>query len=351
MSKRPLYMKDRRHSWIFLVLLLVGGIYALYAYRAHAPLQMLVENSELKGRSFSGRVEEITAPVSGLKAYFMQGRETPLISMSFIFDKVGSAYDETGKEGLAKVAAATLTAGAGKQSAEALADESGIKGIKISFSADKDTLSGSLTMPAVFLEDGGEMLHRVLTAPKFEGKYVDNARAAFLKLLESEKENPSQELALAFQKLVYGTHPYGRNSKGTKASLASLSRADLDAFVKNHLAHSNLFVGISGNLTKEQAETLIDTVFGGLPKEAETIELKTPVLNLTKPVLTIDRAVGQNITAYAAKGTCRKCDDFYPLYIANYLFGGTGLDLRRVFVFGFERQSQFADSRIFGNAG
>ena len=79
MSKRPLYMKDRRHSWIWLVLLLIGGIYALCAYRAHAPLQMLVENSELKGRSFSGQVEEITASASGLKAYFMMGAETPLV--------------------------------------------------------------------------------------------------------------------------------------------------------------------------------------------------------------------------------------------------------------------------------
>ena len=328
MSKRPLYMKDRRHSWIWLVLLLIGGIYALCAYRAHAPLQMLVENSELKGHSFSGQVEEITASASGLKAYFMMGAETPLVSMSFIFDKAGSAYDEEGKEGLAKMAAATLTAGAGKQSAEALADESGIKGIKISFSVDKDTLSGNLTMPAKFLEDGGEMLHRVLTAPRFEGKYVDNARAAFLKLLESEKENPSQELALAFQKLVYGTHPYGRNPKGTKTSLEALSRSDLQSFVKKHLGQSNLFVGISGNLTKEQAETLVDTVFGGLPKEAEILEIEVPVLNLTKPALTIDRTVGQNITAYATKGTCRKCDDFYPLYIANYLFGGAGLTSR-----------------------
>ena len=28
---------------------------------------------------------------------------------------------------------------------------------------------------------------------------------------------------------------------------------------------------------------------------------------------------------FAGMGTCRKCEDFYPWYIANYIFGGSGL--------------------------
>lgn len=326
MTKRPAYLKTKSSSYWVLAVLFAALVWLTYSYNYNFPLQSLVDNSELKGRTFQGQAEQITAPLSGVKAYFMSEKDSPLVAVSFVFDYAGTAYEPSGKGGVAGLTAATLKDGVGKQSAESLRDELGNKGINISFGADRDVFSGQMTAPKENMEKAAELLQKVLSSPRFETKYVENARAVALKALSAEKENPGQELSLAFNRMIYDNHAYGRNPLGNQASINKITRDDLQKFVKHNFNRDNLYVGIAGNLNKDEAETLIDKIFAALPEKGKYMELPRPEINWQQPILKIERKSGQNIVAFAAEGTCRKCEDFYPLYIANYLFGGSGLN-------------------------
>lgn len=326
MSRRPIYMKNKNSSYLIIIMLLLGLIFVIYGYNKNFSIQSLVENSELNNRKFTGKVEEIEGLKSKIKAYFMQQNEVPIVAISFVFADAGSAYDDEGKKGIASLTASTITDGTIFKSADAIRDETGIRGISISFESSKDSIGGSLVAPKEYLEDAIALLRDILTKPKFERKYLEIAKAQVIKSLEVEKENPAKELSLANDKLIFGTHEYAQNSLGNKQDVLNISQADLKKFVRENLAKDNLYVGIAGDLTKDDAKYIIDEMFSGLSDKKQGKKIDNVVLNFDQPVMKIDRKDGQNIVSFTVEGTCRKCEDFYPLYVANHIFGGAGLN-------------------------
>lgn len=319
-------MKNKNGSYLIMIMLLLGLIFVIYGYNKNFSIQSLVENSELNNRKFTGKVEEIEGLKSKIKAYFMQQNEVPIVAISFVFADAGSAYDDEGKKGIASLTASTITDGTIFKSADAIRDETGIRGISISFESSKDSIGGSLVAPKEHLEDAIALLRDILTKPKFERKYLEIAKAQVIKSLEVEKENPAKELSLANDKLIFGTHEYAQNPLGNKQDVLNISQADLKKFVRENLAKDNLYVGIAGDLTKDDAKYIIDEMFSGLSDKKQGKKIDNVVLNFDQPVMKIDRKDGQNIVSFTVEGTCRKCEDFYPLYVANHIFGGAGLN-------------------------
>ncbi|MBR1949031.1 MAG: insulinase family protein, partial [Alphaproteobacteria bacterium] len=152
------------------------------------------------------------------------------------------------------------------------------------------------------------------------------AKAQIIKSLAVEKETPERELSLANDKLVFGDHEYSENTLGKIEDIANITQLDLKKFVKNKLAKDNLYVGMAGDLTSDDARYLLDKIFGDLSEKSLGKKLDDVVLDFSKPNIKIDRKDGQNIVVFTTNGTCRKCEDFYPLYVANYIFGGAGLN-------------------------
>lgn len=328
MSKRPIYMRNKnRTGLLFLVLLLfLGGI--VYNYNRTFSYDYFVENSELKGRTFKGNVAEVIDKKTNLKAYFIAEKDAPLVALSFIFAKSGFAYEDSSLQGISNLVAATLDAGAGKRNAEALKKDMDINGIKISFNTDKDAFNGIITFPKGSLSKAVDILRSVLMTPKFENKYVETAKAQILKSLEAEKENPANQLKLAVNEFVYDNHNYSRNMLGTIDTVNKIKGSDLKNFVKTNLVKNGLYIGVAGDLTDDEVKKTINGIFGDLPQHSNSKNLEDAVIDWDKNNLQIDRVTGQNIATYIMTGTCRKCEDFYPLYIANYLFGGAGLNSR-----------------------
>ena len=240
MSKRPIYMRNKnKTSLLFLVLLLLlGGI--VYNYNRTFSYEYFVENSELKGRTFRGRVAEIVDEETNIKAYFIAEKNAPLVALSFIFTKSGYAYENTSVQGISNLVAATLDAGAGKRNAESLKKYMDVNGIKISFDADKDDFSGTIIFPKDKMLEAVEILQSILITPRFENKYVETAKAQILKSLEAEKENPVNQLKLAVNEFVYAEHGYGRNVLGTINTVKKIKEHDLINFVKTNLVKDGL---------------------------------------------------------------------------------------------------------------
>ena len=100
--------------------------------------QYLVENSVLKDKDFSVEVKEIKSPKLKLSAYLFEEHTNPIVSVSFIFSKAGSAYDNPNRIGEASLLSSMLTAGAGKYDMKAYQAILEQKAISINFFAEDD---------------------------------------------------------------------------------------------------------------------------------------------------------------------------------------------------------------------
>ena len=286
------------------------------------------ETSILKEKTFEKEPVEIITS-SGIKFWLIEEHTIPIIAMSFIFEQGGYAYDPVNKSGRAGIAANMLVYGSGNFNRQQFQEEMELNGIHIAFSAGREDLSGGLVTPSKNREKAYALLHSALISPHFTMRDLQIEKQQNLEALKIQQEHPASILSLAFAKELFGNeHPFGRNPLGKKEDIASLDAKDLKDWHQNTLTKDNLIIAVAGDITLKEASAAVEKIFADLPKHNAKEDVPSPNMNLKPHTKNLKRETAQVISSFAAAGTTRSAEDFYPLYIANHIFGGAGLTSR-----------------------
>lgn len=311
---------------LFLILSVIGGSWYWTYFSFDA--DKIIENSQLGKRSFSTPVEEVVSPKYRLKAYLLEDKSNPIISISFLFANAGARTEQEGQYGMAKVAADLMTEGAGEWDSQQFKEMLENYAISIRFAADGDDMSGQLLTTKEFAPIAFNMLKASLLSPRIEQRYLNRTKAQVLAALKRQQENPEQQLSLIANKDLFAPHPYGRNPLGDAKDVNNFSPVQVRTFIRTNLGKSNLIVGIAGDIDATEAGQILDDVFGQLPEQGAADNVSEAALRLDGKESLHPADIAQNIAFIAAQGTKRNAEDFYPLYIANYVLGGSGLTSR-----------------------
>ncbi|MEP6792112.1 MAG: pitrilysin family protein, partial [Ramlibacter sp.] len=142
---------------------------------------------------------------------------------------------------------------------------------------------------------------------------------------------PATVAGKAFAAAVYGNHPYGFDAN--EASLSRISVADMDALYARTIEPCRAKVSIVGDVTRAQAETLVNTLLSQLPaRDAGRCEPLPPVADvapLAAPLVQeIPFASAQAHVLIGQPGYPRADPDYFPLTVGNYILGGGGFASR-----------------------
>lgn len=310
------------------VVVILGALLYAATFEKTFDAEKILQQSALKERTFSAEVKEISgADDAKVKAYLMEEHSLPLVAVSFGFDKSGMAYEE--KIGTALLAENVLLDGAGDYSRKELREVMKEKGIKIGINAGQDRLSFSLSYVKEFEKEAWQILKAVLYQPRLEEEDLDLARRQLSAARRQRLENPSYHLAKLVDEHFYKEHPYGRENIPDDEILASVTADDISAYLKAGMGKENLKVGISGDMDAKESALFLKEIFGELPERGSLFEIKpfVPDFKEDEAYVNLDTSA-QSFVLLAAKGIKRLDKDFYPLYIADYIFGGSGLNSR-----------------------
>jgi len=134
--------------------------------------------------------------------------------------------------------------------------------------------------------------------------------------------------SLAWDRLAFQDHPYGRPIKGNKASIAGMSRDDLKGYVDRIFARDKLVISVVGDIDAEALGKTLDHIFGDLPAQSvlSPVADAKPPLGPTREIIEMD--VPQSVAQFGHRGIARKDPDFIPAYVLNYIIGGGGFSSR-----------------------
>jgi len=310
------------------VVAILGVLFYVIMFRASFDAEKILQQSVLKERTFSAEVKEISVKDDEqLKAYLMEEHSLPLVAISFSFAKTGKAYEE--KIGTALLTENVLLDGAGGYSRKDLRDVMKEKGIKIGINAGRDRLSFSFSYVKEFEEDAFEILKAVLYQPKLEKEDLDLARQQLAVVRRQQVENPSYHLGKLVDEYFYKEHPYGRENIPDDETMAQISAEDILAYLKAAMGKENLDVGISGDMSEEEGRHFLEKIFGELPHRGSLFDMPSFKADFygDKVNSHLDTSQ-QSFVLLVTEGIKRLDKDFYPLYIANYVLGGSGLNSR-----------------------
>ena len=264
----------------------------------------------------------------GIEAWFVQDSSVPLIAMNFVFRGVGSVTDPEGREGLAKMSAALLDEGAGDLQAAEFQKKLEEIAARLSFSAGRDNYSGRLSTLVSERDQAFNLLKLSLNRPRFDERPVERIRDQFYASLIRNVEVPQRVLGRKWSETVFAGHGYSRPSDGTKASIASITKADLNTFVSTRFTRDRLIVGVVGDISEAELGRRLDQVFGGLPKIGRTFNVPDVVPTGAGKTIVVKMSIPQSAILLGHAGIKREDPDWYAALLVSRIFGGGGLSSR-----------------------
>ena len=310
------------------------GIWVLACTSSSA--QTLNWPSEAPPRPLSARAVqfppyEIRTLSNGLRVVIVLHHEQPAVSLRLLVG-AGSVHNPPDKPGIASLAAALLDQGTTTKSAEQIADAIDSIGGAMGTGAGADlTFVNGVVMKDSF-DLAMELIADVVRNPAFAQDEIDRQREQALSSLQVSLSDPDYVASVAFDRLVYGFHPYGLPASGTPESLASIRREDLQAFHRRYFVPNNMILAVVGDVTGEEAFSTAERVFGKWPRaDVPPLKLMEPPPP-TRRVIVIDKPDAvQTEVRVGHLGIPRKHEDYTAVDLAIKILGGEGANrLHRV---------------------
>lgn len=263
----------------------------------------------------------------GIEAWLVRDSSNPIITVDIAFEG-GAVMDPAGKEGLANLVSGLIDEGSADLDSltfqRTLLDLS----IRLSFDSGKESFSGSLKTLRKNRDRAFELLGQALSQPRFDDEPVGRIRSQILAGIRQNTQNPNRIASSDLFGRLFPDHPYGRPSKGTVESVSNISTEDMRQFVKSRFAKDNLTIGVVGDITVAELQTLLDKTFASLP--AKSIPVTTPPITpVTDGSLSvIEHNAPQSAVLFSDIGLKRADPDFYAATVMNHIFGGGGFTSR-----------------------
>ena len=284
-------------------------------------IQMLLVLIHFHGNANATAIEEVSSP-SGIKAWLVRDHSIPLTSVRFIFRGSGAISDPHGKAGRASMVSALLDEGAGTLQSQVFQKELQDRSIVLSFNADKESFGGTLKVLNKYRAKGVGLASLALAAPRFDPIAVNRIRGQIVTNLKARSARPDYKARREWSRVIYNSHPYARPVIGTQKSVTNIRSSDLHSFVKGNLTLDRLHVSIVGDIGVEEVKSLLDKMFGNLPRRGKQTEFGVARIPAKGAVHVFSKPVPQSVVLFGHRGISRKDPNFYTAYVINHILGG-----------------------------
>ena len=278
-----------------------------------------------------GEAQKIQMPLStrrslsnGLTVILMEYRKVPVVHYRLI-TRGGSAQDPDGLEGIASITTALMRQGTATRTATQLAQEVDFMGGTLSASAGFDYCAVNGQVLKKDMDAGLDLFSDIILNPVFSQEELERERKQRLADLEAIKEDPHRAAGVMFNKTVYGTHPYGRQSSGTKTSIGSFTQEQVLEYYRRVFLPNNSILVVVGDFVSKDMLAKIESKFGGWKSgEMKDRSLLHPAKINGKKVVLVDKPDATQTQIWIGNiGVDAGHPDNFAIDVANTVFGSS----------------------------
>ncbi len=259
---------------------------------------------------------------NGLTLLVVERRSIPLVEFRLLV-KAGAMSEPEGKGGTASLTARLLKRGTRTRPPRQFAEEVEFVGGRLEAEAGVEATAITGEFAARDFEVGLNLLADMALNPVFtDEEFVKQRDLAAADLL-AELDDPASVADRAFAAWLYGTHPYGRPTEGSRESVARLARSDVAAFHAAWYAPNNAILAIVGDVDAGRVVQRVDHYFSDWKKRtvAES-KFAEPLAPKGRKILLLDKPdATQSQIRFGSLAARRGDPDYFPLQVANAILG------------------------------
>ena len=260
---------------------------------------------------------------SGAGVFFVEDHDLPMLDVAVSFP-AGSGFDVAGKVGVASMTFGMLDLGAQELSEDDIARKLADIGAQMGgqFDADRAGLTLRTLSSATERDAALDILARCLQQPLFPETVLAREKARLISALKEAETQPESLADRAFGKAVFGVHPYGWRTE--VSDVEKIQRVELENFYRAHYSAKHAVVALMGDLTRAQAEIIAQRLTAGLPTGDADARIAPVLIRIKPSEQRIPHPASQSHILIGTPGVARNDEDYFPLYVGNYILGGGG---------------------------
>lgn len=264
--------------------------------------------------------KEIKTPL-GLKVWYLQDTNTPVIALSFSFEG-GAKTDFENKEGLASSAVAILGEGTREKDLKTVDEFLQDHAISLRFNASIDSIEGSLAMLTDHKEEAFDILRETLMSPRMNHETLEKVKKDLLTHLANIANDPTYMATRKLESLLFPNHPYGKPVLGTSVSIKKIKLQDIEAYLDQNMSQDRLTIAITGNISEDEVKSFVDKTFGGLPEKGKPLleNRIDPIIQGQLEPITLN--IPQSLILFALPGIMYDDPDFIEASLLLHIMGG-----------------------------
>ena len=253
----------------------------------------------------------------------------PIVDIDIVL-RGGSLLDPMGKEGLCRIYARLLRRGTGEGAkvgaltSEAFDEAVESLGAALSIDVSNSAVRFHGSVIRRNLEPFFALLSSVVQHPALRPRELAHVKREAVAEILSQRDNDRWLAGRAFRMALFEGHPYARSALGSSASLKRITITDLEAFHQNHLRASNAVVAFSGDITTRDARALVERHLTLPSGESTKLTLTDAAPGPGLRIVLVDKPDRTQTQVFVGTVGVKLAEpDFYPLAVANTVFGGT----------------------------
>ncbi len=204
----------------------------------------------------------LTVLEQGLRVVNTSMPHTRSVSIS-IFVNAGSRYEDEDIAGISHFVEHMLFKGTQQRPTPKEISEAieGVGGV-LNAATDKELTVYWAKVPSQHFELAMDVLSDNLLDSKFAPDDIERERQVILEELSMIYDSPTDLVNMMIDDVVWPDQPLGRDTAGTRESVAGISRDKLATYMKGRYGPLDTVVAIAGSVTQEQAEQAAERFFG-----------------------------------------------------------------------------------------
>jgi len=260
---------------------------------------------------------------NGMRLVVIERHELPIVT-AYMVANGGSSTDPVGRAGLAELTADLLTKGTATRSATDVVSQVETLGGAIGGDAVRDGMFLTLTVKSDELAPAMKVYADVAMNPAFRPDELERERLQSLDSLKVAYSEPQQLASMVASRAIYGDGPYGRPADGTPTSIQAITQADIVAGYRAFWRPDTTTLVLAGDITPEQAEKTVGTLFAGWAKPATPPVAPPPAGAPMSPrMVVIDLPQTPQAAVLVGRVAIARNDArYYPMLVAEDALGG-----------------------------
>jgi zinc protease len=213
---------------------------------------------------------------NGLRVMVVPRPSVPVVNLQLVVD-AGFSSDPRGAAGTARLAAALIPDGTATRNALQISDALRDLGATLFASSSLDGTTVALSALKSRLDPSLELFADVALHPSFPEAELERQKKLLLAAIERERAEPSAMAGRVLPRLVFGEgHPYSNpvSGSGTRASVAALTRADVERWYRSRFHPSDAVLVVVGDTTMKEILPRLERLFSSwAPGKAQPKDL------------------------------------------------------------------------------